>query len=134
MPFPQAWLARRLPRWALLAALLPSLSFAGHWTPHVHIPGTDFYLGLPETSAAHSHFTTPSKGGDHEAHCHTGAASCSDVPFTGVSAFAVLSQTVALLGATMALIALANFAWRPNRTLALVPEPKPPRARAFLTA
>jgi len=116
----------RLRAWALLVALIPSLAFFGHWTPRLPIPGTSLYVGLP-VSTVHDHGQA---GSDHESHCHTDSSACSDVPFTGVSAFALLSQTVTLLGAAATMVALSTIAWRPGRIQTLSPEPRPPRRPA----
>ncbi len=115
----------------LLFALLPTLSYFGHW-PEVSfaIPGSSLVLGLPG-SAAHTHAADPGSGaGGHTSHCHSEAASCSDAPFTGVSAFAMLNETVAFLGAAGLLTLLALCWWRPVSSQPLSPELRPPRALA----
>ena len=55
------------------------------------------------------------------------AASCTDVPFTGVSAFALMSESAALLGAGGALLLLVLALWAPTRNLAPLPALQPPR-------
>lgn len=114
----------------MLVALLPSLTFLGHWTLRLPIPGTDFYVGLPAPAAADSH----AAAGDHAGHCHSDSESCSNTPLAGASAIAVLSRAVTLLGASAALVALAALTWRPNRVLTLAPELRPPRIAAAALA
>ena len=85
-------------RWLLVCGLLPSLSFFGHWTIHVDIPGTDMYVGLPAPSEAEGH--------DHIQHCHADAASCSDTPLTTTASVATLAEVVSSAGADSPLIGL----------------------------
>lgn len=122
---------RRVREWALLVALLPSLTFVGHWRPHVDIPGTNLYVGLPAPageSQPHTHSGQTRDGGDdHASHCHANASSCTDVPYVGASAFALLTESASFIGAAVVLTAVALAAWRPHRTLAIAPEPRPPR-------
>lgn len=109
---------------------MPSLTFLGHWTLRLPIPGTGFYVGLPATAAANSNATA----GDHAGHCHSESESCSNTPLAGASAIAILSQAVTLLGASAALVALAALTWRPDRVLTLAPELRPPRIAAAALA
>ena len=118
---------QRVQKWALLTALLPSLTFMGHWTPHVDIPGTNLYIGFPEPNVAQSHSGTSSAGHDHRSHCHADASSCTDVPFTGGSAFGLLAETAAFLGGALALGAAVVLAWRPAGSVAVGPDLRPPR-------
>jgi hypothetical protein len=115
---------------ALLIAFLPSLLFLGHWTIRFDIPGTDLYVGMPESAHVH----TEGDGHDHAQHCHANVASCSDVPFTGASAFALMSESVAYLGFGGVLLALGLCWWTPSRTATVAPEPTPPRRGAALFA
>jgi hypothetical protein len=54
----------------LLAAVLPNVTYVGHWN-------------APEASAAHTHSgeshgdQVPASSDDHAEHCHTGPAKCS---------------------------------------------------------
>ncbi len=115
----------------MLVALVPSLTFIGHWTLRLPIPGTGFYVGLPATPAAAD---STAAAGDHAGHCHSDSESCSNTPLAGASAVAVLSQAVTLLGASAALVALAALTWRPDRVLTLAPELRPPRIAAAALA
>lgn len=109
--------------WLLLAALLPSLLFLGHWTLEIPLPGLGWYVGTPE--AAHSH--TAEEETHHEQHCHATVSACGDVPFTGVSAFALLTETVALIGASGLLQLLSSRWWRPSLSATVAPFRRPPR-------
>lgn len=114
----------------LLIALLPTLTFLGHWSLQIDVPGTNLYVVLIPGEPEHSHAADsqePEDEASHSQHCHTNAGSCSDVPFTGVSPFALLSESVAHLGEGGALIALVLALWRPWRSLAIAPEEMPPR-------
>lgn len=115
--------------WLLLIGILPSLTFMGHWPAlHVDIPGTNLYLGLPDVGeSARGH----QGGQSHENHCHESVASCSDQPITGISAFALLAESVALIGVAGALVAVAARWWQPRRPVSLLPELQPPRLPAF---
>ncbi len=112
----------------LFLALLPTLSYFGHWPEATFtLPGSSLVLGLPG-SLAHTHGGDREAGGDgHTSHCHADAASCSDAPLTAVSAFAVLTESVALLGAAGVLTLLALRWWQPASSQLLVPELRPPR-------
>ncbi len=111
--------------WLLAAALLPSLLFLGHWTLSIPVPGTGWYLGLPAETHAHQDVADPHD--DHERHCHADASSCGDVPFAGASAFALLTETVALIGTAGLMLALTARAWRPSLGATVAPERRPPR-------
>lgn len=116
--------------WALLVAFLPTLTFLGHWTLHIDIPGTNEYLLIVPGEPAHadSHADEhSSQSENHDRHCHAGVASCSDIPLTGISAFALLNDSIAYLGATGALIVLAAIAWRPRTLNSIDPDLQPPR-------
>lgn len=116
----------------LLVALVPTLTFLGHWTLHIDIPGTNLYVLLIPGEPEHTHAdaSQPEDEASHSQHCHAGAASCSDIPFTGASPFALLSETVALLGEGAVLIAIALALWRPVRSLEVAPELLPPKLAA----
>ena len=114
----------------LLVALLPSMTFLGHWQVELPLPNTDSHIALPRAPQAHEHGSPGGHEDDHSQHCHADADSCSDVPYTGASAFALLNDTVAMLGAAGALVALAAFAWRPHGAAPHFPDSPPPRIAA----
>lgn len=127
--------APRFRSWALVVALLPTLTFLGHWTLQFDIPGTNlFVLVVPGETApdAHTHDggTQPGDNHSHEQHCHAGVASCSDIPFTGASPFALLNDSLAYLGACGALTVLAVLFWRPVASASVSPDLRPPRLLA----
>jgi hypothetical protein len=107
----------------LLVAILPSFTFLGHWGLQFDVPGTDDYVVLvPGASHEDQH-----EVGQHENHCHLNAATCTDIPFTGASPFALLHASVAYLGATALLLAFALNAWRPSSGATVDPDLRPPR-------
>lgn len=110
----------------LLIAILPSLTFLGHWGLQFDIPGSHLYVVLMPVESGHDH-VSPAEESRHEQHCHANAASCTDVPFMGASPFALLQYSVAHLGALALLIALSVAVWRPGLSLTIGPEPRPPR-------
>jgi hypothetical protein len=138
---------RRLVSWWLLIAILPALTFLGHWPEtRIDIPGTNAWFVVPLTGGhddgAHEHAgagaqsrgttTIGTEDPDaHARHCHADAASCTDAPFTGASAFALLCESVALLGAAGVQFALVSAWWRPSRVLSTAPDLRPPRPLAF---
>jgi hypothetical protein len=111
--------------WTLLIALLPTLLFFGHW-PDIQfsLPGTGLTLAVPFIS--HDHSGAPDEDG-HTQHCHANVGTCTDVPFTGASAFAYLSESVAALGIAAAFIGLVALCWRPLADQSVAPELQPPR-------
>lgn len=113
---------RRLALW-LLIALLPMLTFAGHWPTHIDIPGTGLYLTLP--------FAGPVQGDanahDHGQHCHDDATGCSKTPSTAGVGFAMMNESIAALGAATLLIAVALRARSLSAPRELIPELRPPR-------
>ena len=112
--------------WALLGALLPSLLYLGHWAFPVPIPGMDAYIALGMRA---EHEAQREEGG-HERHCH-GDASCTDVPPSPVNGFAVLNDTLGLLGAGGLLVLAAALAWQPATGPGKRPLVPPPRAFAL---
>ena len=112
----------------LLAALLPMLTFVGHWPAHLDIPGTDYYVALPFAAPVHSHQTET----DHGSHCHANSASCTDKPVGAGVGFALLNESLAMLGAAALLIAAASFARRMPDSIELTPEPGPPKCAVAL--
>jgi hypothetical protein len=109
----------------LLIAILPSMTFLGHWGLQFDIPGSRFYVVLMPAPQEHEH--DPGEESKHEQHCHANAASCTDVPFTGASPFALLQSSVEHLGAMALLIAFSVAVWRPGRSLTIGPELQPPQ-------
>jgi hypothetical protein len=109
----------------LLIAILPSLTFLGHWGLQFDIPGSRLYVVLMPAPPEHEH--DPAEESKHEQHCHANAASCTDVPFTGASPFALLQSSVEHLGAMALLIAFSVAVWRPGRSLTIGPELQPPQ-------
>jgi len=122
----------RVRAWALLVAFLPTLTFLGHWTLQIDIPGTNEYLlivpGAPEHNTDSHGDEHSSETETHDQHCHAGVATCSDIPLTGISAFALLNESIAYLGVAGALIALAAITWRPRALNSIDPDLQPPRA------
>ncbi len=114
---------RRAALWLLLA-LLPMLTFAGHWPSHIDIPGTNLYVTLPFASQAHDH---AGAGDDHGRHCHANAANCSDVPAAAGVSFALMNETIATLGVGALMVAIALASWQAPPALAISPELRPPK-------
>lgn len=111
----------------MLLAVLPAITYFGHWEiPHVAIPGTDLYIGLPGTSTSpeggHSHASDTS---DHSRHGHgeSGKGASTGAPTIA----AVLNEAVMFFG-LMAVAGVALLAWRPSRVLTIAPPLQPPRA------
>lgn len=107
----------------LLLAMLPSLSYMGHWPQEVSIPGTRYDLNVPFVGAP----AEPHAGDSHAAHCHGDSAECSDAPFTGAATIALMTESVAMLTLGGLLVAIGVAAWRPKLSLSLAPELQPPR-------
>lgn len=126
--------ARNLTSKLLFLSLLPTLLFVGHWSLHIEIPGTNYYVGPPERVVqtagthqhdghSHGHSGSPH---DHEQHCHANAATCADAAAIPVAPVAHLAEAIAELG--------ADSAWLhvPTETRSLAgwdatPRPPPPR-------
>lgn len=109
----------RLMRWLLVAAYLPAITFFGHWPLAVDIPGTSFYVGLPESSTQGAH--------KHKDHCHADASSCSDTPVTTAGTVALLAESLAIEDLDSPLIGMATgtAAWQPQAGVApLLPPPE----------
>ncbi|HML97851.1 MAG TPA: hypothetical protein PKD75_05175 [Tepidiformaceae bacterium] len=115
---------RRRASWLLVLALLPTLTFFGHWPAELSIPGTGYYLALPGAAPA----PAGDDGHDHSSHCHADASSCSDVPATAGVTFAILNECVALFGACGLFVLLALRWWKPGEGFTPSPELEPPRA------
>jgi hypothetical protein len=102
---------------------LPALTFLGHWPEQISIPGTNYYLAIPGTADVES-----TGAHDHSQHCHADAASCSDVPATAGVSFAIMNETLGLIGAGGIFVLLALRWWVPGEGFNPSPEVKPPRS------
>ena len=119
--------APRATAWLLLLALLPTLTFFGHWPGfEIPLPGVDASIGLPFAGHTHAHGEAGA-GEDHGRHCHEDSAGCSDVPFTGASGFLLLAEAVAGLAAAAPLLAVRLAAAHAPAGRTVAPEPNPPR-------
>lgn len=110
----------------MLAAILPTLTYLGHWELVVPLPG-DQELTIIAAEGGHTHRHDDDHAAEHARHCHGDAASCSDAPFTGVSAFALLSAAVALLGTAGTAHEVPGGWWHPHRSNRVNPLLRPPR-------
>ncbi len=120
----------RLQHLVLLLGILPSLTFLGHWGLQFDLPGTNLYVVLVP-AANHdepAHIDTKQAHRQHQDHCHANAASCTDVPLIGASPFALMQDSVAYLGASGVMIAVALAIWRPRPAIIIGPELQPPRS------
>lgn len=118
---------RRRASWVLLAALLPMLTFMGHWPASLPIPGTDLYVSVPFAGAeqAHSHEAEADEA-SHEQHCHAGAASCSDIPAAAGVSFGLMNQPVAFVIGGLLLLMGVRW-WQPRASTTISPVLQPPR-------
>lgn len=112
----------------LLLALLPTLTYFGHWPAiAIPIPGTADVLVLPFASGE-------TAAGDHHQHCHADAAECSSGPGSFALAVSLLAAAVALALPGGPLLPVRA----PITRLALqhlpAPEPGPPRRTALAPA
>lgn len=123
--------------WLLAAAYLPSVTFFGHWDLHFDVPGTNVYVGFvaPHEAAAHTH--THAHGGtsgddpaagDHDRHCHAGAAACGDAPVLSTVAVALLARSLEDTPERLSLLPLPLSRSAPGPGPVFAPEPPPPRA------
>jgi len=124
---------RRRASWVLLAALLPMLTFMGHWPASLPIPGTDLYVSVPFAGAeqAHSHEAGAGAGAgadeaSHEQHCHAGAAGCSDIPAAAGVSFGLMNQPVAFVIGGLLLLMGVRW-WQPRASTTISPVLQPPR-------
>ena len=112
--------------WALFLALVPMLTFMGHWPRVLPIPGTDSFVYVPLAGASHE-----AEGHhDHSKHCHGDAASCTDAPAAAGVTNLLMHALVSLPGVTAVLFLglLATVPAPAGSTIA--PELRPPRAIA----
>lgn len=112
----------------MLVAILPSLTFLGHVSFHIDLPGTALYVGLP--SPAGGHHEGDGEPAEHERHCHAGVASCSEVPFAGASAFLLLQESASMLGAAALLVLVVAVMRQPAGVPWRAPLAPPPRFAA----
>lgn len=121
----------------LLVAIVPTLTYFGHWpVVAVDIPGTDFYIQLPGSEGHpggddHGFGATAGSHSDaheHAQHCHGDTATCTDMPFTGASAFALMEESLAALGIAGLLTLVALQAWRSEALASVGPELQPPKS------
>ena len=120
--------ARRRASWALLLALLPILTFMGHWPAAVHIPGTESYLSIP-LAGAEGH-DDESDHHNHSEHCQAGSAGCSDTPAAAGVTIAVGNTALAIALADGLLLLALALSWRPAEMRSLVPDTRPPKMSA----
>lgn len=113
----------------LLVALLPTLTFIGHWELRLDIPGTGYFVGAEATPEHADH----DDGHDHSQHCHDSVASCSDVPATAGATVAMLQSELLSLH----LGGMLHRAWQAESALpaggSSLPELQPPRPITALT-
>jgi hypothetical protein len=107
----------------LALSLLPMLTFAGHWEPRIDIPFTNYYWGLPEFAHSHS-----GASHDHSDHCHGESATCATKPVTSGIGFALLRDSLLLLGAAAIATRVAVTCWKPAHWASVRPELQPPQA------
>lgn len=131
-------MVRAIGPWLLLIGYLPSLTFLGHIPLDFNIPGTSFYVGMPELAGALTHhdFVSTTLVGDayihiHEEHCHTNMGSCSDVPYTGSASFAMMGWVISFLGVAAVAFALMDKWWRPKGEAPIRTPAPPPRVVIF---
>lgn len=120
---------RRRASWVLLAALLPMLTFMGHWPASLPIPGTDLYVSVPFAGAEQHHSHEAEAEADeasHEQHCHAGAASCSDIPAAAGVSFGLMNQPVAFVIGGLLLLMGVRW-WQPRASTTISPVLQPPR-------
>jgi hypothetical protein len=104
----------------MVAALVPSLLFLGHWSIEVPLPG-GWHAALGATEAPHGEDQAA-----HAEHCH-GESSCSDTQPLGIGGFALMGRVLALLGAAGPMFAAATRRGPRLRGGVVAPEPMPPR-------
>ncbi len=117
----------------MLIALLPMVSFMGHWGPGDLLDAVTPAVLQQHDHGAHAHAGSEEHAEQHLQHCHGRLAACSDLPYTG-------SATIGFLGTSILALAAALATWRqPTGSGALLRpfEPElvtPPPRLAFETA
>ncbi len=105
----------------LLVALLPTVSYFGHWPAlTLPIPGTAYVLTLPFSGE-------DAAPGDHAAHCHGESAGCTSGAGAGTIALALLAAAIALVLPAGPLVPVPVGCSPRLRARYLRPEHGPPR-------
>lgn len=124
----------------LVVALLPMLTFFGHWPAiEAAIPGTSYVARVPLTgptygsgqASTHIHTGEESAPHDHSQHCHADVEGCSDTPVPGLSTVTMLQQELSYLGAATVACARCMAPASPLRPVTLVPLDPPPRVHSL---
>lgn len=104
----------------LLAALLPMLTYFGHWPAvSIPIPGTGIAVAIP--------FAAEEAPGDHHQHCHGESAGCASSPGSVGLAVTLLAAAVAVAipGGRLIPVPAAPGGLRLQHLP--IPDPAPPR-------
>jgi hypothetical protein len=112
---------------------LPSLTFLGHWPAlRLTIPGTSSYVAVPLFGHDGDSVGNSSETDEHahEQHCHANAASCTDVPFTGASAFALMTAAVGDIARQATRVLIFSAGARVPAGVTLSPSLRPPNVQA----
>ena len=109
----------------LLVALLPMLTFFGHWELRFDLPGTLYFFSWPTDSGAGR--GDPGASHDHAGHCHGELASCTNSPATAAAPVALLGSELAIDAAGAPLLAALVDAWQPTAVNNVAPDTPPPR-------
>jgi hypothetical protein len=113
---------------ALLFALLPTLSYFGHWpVVALPVPTTAYVIPLPFGSEG-------SVTADHHTHCHGDADTCGRGAGSVVVVSSLLAAAVAIRFADGPLHAVPAAGWVPTRQHSPQPEHGPPRRHASTLA
>jgi hypothetical protein len=122
----------------LIVALLPMLTYLGHW-PAIEfpIPGTGAYWQLPfsegwgtghgEDGHSRSHRSTGSDDGNHAQHCHTDMGSCLHATIGAIAAAAILLASLAFIGQASRFVAWEMRAATPVKDWLSAPLTPPPQ-------
>lgn len=119
----------------MLLALLPMLTFMGHWPRiTVDLPGDSEFVLSPGSqhgseSIAHTHTGDGASedDGHHGEHCHSGVATCTDIPFTGGVTVLNLQEAVLSIGLSAAAFRASDLAGAALTSAAIDPDLQPPR-------
>lgn len=117
---------QRLFALALLAALLPTITYFGHWPRlAIPLPGVDAELTIPFASAE-------TASSDHHQHCHGEAAECTSGPGSLALAVTILAAAIAFAIPGGPLRLLGSRPSHLRLQFLPAPEPAPPRAPHLL--